>query len=112
MIKQLGYKQPTALNMENTANTSSSGEGSYKGSEGGTSSKGTLTEEQYAKVRQMINNKAERDPKFKQELEESRKFIDEMFAHSEKMDVVLNEQTSKILKLHSIASRHDVKFIQ
>jgi hypothetical protein len=35
-----------------------------------------------------------------------------MFAHSEKIDVVLNEQTSKILKLHSIASRHDVKFIQ
>lgn len=112
LIKELGYKQATALNMENTANTSSSGEGSYKGSKGGNSSKAPLTEEQYAKVRQMIDNKAERDPKFKQELDKSHKFIEEMFTHSEKMEAVLEEQINKILKLRSIASRHDVKFIQ
>ena len=35
-----------------------------------------------------------------------------MSAHSDKMNAVLNEQTSKILKLHSIASRNDVQFIQ
>ena len=74
--------------------------------------KEALTEEQYAKVKQMIDNKAERDPGFKQRLEETNKFIEEMSAHSDKMNTVLNEQTSKILKLHSIASRHDVKFIQ
>lgn len=112
LIKEFGYKQATALNMENTANTSSSGEGSYKGSEGGNPSKRPLTEKEYAKVKQMIDNKAERDPKFKQELEENRKFIEEMYKHSEKMEAVLEEQTSKILKLRSIASRHDVKFIQ
>ena len=98
--------------MENTGNTNSSGKGSSKGSVGGTSQKEALTEEQYAKVKQMIDNKAERDPGFKQRLEETNKFIEEMSAHSDKMNTVLNEQTSKILKLHSIASRHDVKFIQ
>ena len=35
-----------------------------------------------------------------------------MFAHSEKMEAVLVEQTSKILKLYSITSSKDVKFIQ
>lgn len=98
--------------MENAGNTNSSGEGSSKGSVGGTSSKGALTEEQYAKVKKMINNKADRDPGFKQKLEETHKFIEEMSAHSDKMNTVLDEQTSKILKLHSIASRYDVKFIQ
>lgn len=98
--------------MENAGNTNSSGEGSSKGSVGGTSSKGALTEEQYAKVKQMINNKADRDPGFKQKLEENNKFLEEMSAHSDKMNAVLNEQTSKILKLHSIASRNDVQFIQ
>lgn len=112
LIKELGYKQSTALNMENTANTNSSGKGSSKGSGGGTSSKEALTEEQYAKVKQMINNKAERDPGFKQKLEETNKFVEEMSAHSDKMNAVLNEQTGKILKLHSIASRNDVRFIQ
>ena len=112
LIKDLGYKQSTALNMENSANTNSSGKSSSKGSVGGTSSKEGLTEEQYAKVKKMINNKAERDPGFKQKLEESNKFIEEMGAHSDKMNTVLDEQTDKILKLHSIASRYDVKFIQ
>lgn len=112
LIKEWGYKQSTALNMENTNNTNSSGKGSSKGSVGGTSSKEALTEEQYAKVKQMINNKADRDPGFKQKLEENNKFLEEMSAHSDKMNAVLNEQTSKILKLHSIASRNDVQFIQ
>jgi hypothetical protein len=102
--------------MENTANTSSSDKGSSKDSDGGSPSKDyskkSLTEEQYSKVKQMINNKAERDPKFKEALEEINRFNKEMFAHSERMEEVLDEQTSKILKLNSIASRHDVKFIQ
>jgi len=116
LIQELGYKRPTTLNMENASNSNNSGTGSSKDSDGKSppkaSSKEPLTDEQYSKVRQMIKNKAEQDPRFKQELEESRKFIDEMFAHSEKMDDVLNEQTSKILKLYSLASRNDVKFIQ
>lgn len=45
-------------------------------------------------------------------MEEEQKFEDEMSAHADKMDAVLNEQSSKILKLRSIASRHDVKVIQ
>jgi hypothetical protein len=98
--------------MESTDNTNSSGKGSSKGSGGGTSSKEGLTDEQRAKVKQMISDKAERDPAFKQELEENNKFLDEMSSHSDKMNAVLNEQTSKILKLHSIASRNDVRFIQ
>ena len=102
--------------MENASNSNLSGEGSSKDSEGVSppkaSSKEPLTDEQRSKVREMINNKAEQDPRFKQELEESRKFIDEMFTHSEKMEAVLAEQTSKILKLYSIASNKDVKFIQ
>lgn len=89
--------------MDNTGNTNSSGKGSSKGSVGGTSSKEPLTEEQYAKVKQMINHKAERDPSFKQKLEEYHQFLEEISAHSDKMNAVLNEQTSKILKLHSIA---------
>ena len=102
--------------MENTSNSNLSGKGSSKDSEGGSPPKASLkeplTDEQYSKVKQMISNKAEQDPRFKQELENSRKFIDEMFAHTDKMDAVLKEQTSKILKLYSIASRNDVKFIQ
>lgn len=102
--------------MENTSNTNTSGKGSSKGlsvvNPHKDSSKEPLTEEQYAKVRKMINNKAERDPEFKKGLEENKKFIDEKFRHSEKMDNVLNEQTSKILKLSSIASSNDVKYFQ
>jgi hypothetical protein len=116
LIQVGGYKDSTALSMENTSNSNHSGKGSSKDSEGGSppkaSSKGPLTDEQYSKVRQMINNKADQNPSFKQELEESRQFIDQMFAHTDKMEAVLNEQTSKILKLYSIASGNDVKFIQ
>jgi hypothetical protein len=100
--------------MDNTANTISSekGKNSDRESPRQDSSNKPLTDEQYSKVRQMISNKSERDPKFKQELEQIHRFNNEMSAHSEKMEGVLEEQESKILRLHSIASHHDVKFIQ
>lgn len=116
LFKGLGHKNSTALYMENTANNHSSGQNSPKASGSGTQPKSAsrepLTEEQRAEVRQIIENKIRQDPKLKKEVEETRKFNDEMFGHMFKMEDVLNEQSSKILQLSYIGSRNDVKFIQ
>lgn len=113
LIQVLGYEKSTALKMDKTSNTYSSSQDSSKATKTPPReyTKEPLTEEERDKVRQLINNKAEQDPSFKEKLEEVEKFNNDMSAHSEKMGEVLNDQISKILKLHSIASKNDIQYI-
>jgi hypothetical protein len=77
LFKGLVTKECTSLSMDNAANTNinTSGNNSSKNSDRGSSpkasSKEPLTEEQRAKVRQLIENKAQHNPRFKQQLEET-----------------------------------------
>ena len=114
LIQALGCDKSTALKMDSTSNTYSSSQGSSNATKTPTRdyTKEPLTEPERDRVRQMINNRAQVDPSFKEKLAEIERFHDDMYAHSDKMGVVLNDQTSKILKLHSIASKNDIQYIQ
>lgn len=112
LFQGVAPKGYTPLYMDNTANTNNSGKSKDSGGPHVSPSKEPITEEKRAKVREMIKNKAEQDPGFKQRLEEDRKYHAESHAHATKMDAVLSVQTSKIMELSSLASRNDVKLIQ
>lgn len=84
----VGQKGLTTLSMVNSDTQGSSVENSSKG-------KGKNTE---------IKQDSDR--------EKNNKFLDEKYLVGEKMWDVLNEQTNKILKLHSIRRSNDVKFYE